>query len=189
MSAISPSPYDLANRIAGPARYKFDVLSDGIAAEQARLVSGRVLSLFWLRVFDFEGLTEWLVLGDAHQNIPDASQYIETQLDAFQLSQTRVRASSGETWAVEHDRDYALPLKPPEPLQIHETRTRTFYGGPYDRVYLCGHVIGPFAGTIVGDELFDMLHGLHEAWSWFVSVGEAHRAGMSTPTILKHVEH
>lgn len=95
MSAISPSPYDLANRIAGPGRYKFDVLAEGIAAAPARLVSGPFLSLFWLRVFDFEGLTEWLVLGDAHQNIPDASQYIEMQLDTFQLAQTRVRTTSG----------------------------------------------------------------------------------------------
>jgi hypothetical protein len=188
MSANSPSPSDLANRIAGPGRYKFDVLVEGIAAEQARLVSGPLLSLFWLRVFDFEGLTEWLVLGDAHQNIPDASQYIETQLDAFQLAQTRVRTSSGGTWEVENDRDYALPLKPAEPLRIQDTKMRTIYGGPYHRVYLCGHVIGPFPGAIVGSELFEMLHGLPELWHWFLSVGEARRSGASNPTITRYIQ-
>ena len=188
MSALSPSPYDLANRIAGAGRYKFDILVEGIAAEQARLASGPFLSIFWIRVFDFEGLTEWLVLGDAHQSIPDASEYIEAQLDAFQLAQTHVRTASGRTWEVEHDRHYALPLKPPEPLRIQDTRTRTIYGGPYDRIYLCGQVIGPFPSPIVGHELFEMLEGLHEVWEWFTSVGEGRRSGTSSPTITRYVQ-
>lgn len=188
MSAPLPSPCDLANRIAGPGRYKFDVLVEGIAAEQARLATGPFLSLFSIQVFDFEGLTEWLVLGDAHQSIPDASQYIEAQLDAFQLAQTRVRTASGRTWEVEHDRQYAPPLKPPEPLRIQDMRTRTIYGGPYHRVYLCGYVIGPFPGAIVGIEVFEMLHGLHELWHWFLSVGEARRSGASNPTITRYVQ-
>jgi hypothetical protein len=51
MSAISPSPYDLANRIAGPARYKFDVLVEGITAEQARLVGDPGLKVARAKAF------------------------------------------------------------------------------------------------------------------------------------------
>jgi len=188
VNAITPSAYDLANRIAGPGRYEFDVLVEGIAAEQARLVGGPFLALLWLRVFDFEGLTEWLILGDASQNISDASRYIDEQLDAFELAQTPVRTSSGGTWQVEHDRKYVLPLTPPKALRIQDTRTRTFYGGPYHRAYLCGHVIGPFAGAIVGYDLLEMLNGLHEVWAWFTSVGEARRAGLANPTVTKYVQ-
>jgi hypothetical protein len=69
MNSIPSSASELANRIAGPARYKFDMLVEGIAAEQRRLVGGPFLALLWVRVFDFEGLTEWLVLGDACPNV------------------------------------------------------------------------------------------------------------------------
>ncbi len=65
---------------------------------------------------------------------------------------------------------------------------RAIYGGTYYRIYLCGQVIGPFPGPIVGHELLEMLEGLHEVWEWFTSVGEAHRSGASNPTITRYIQ-
>jgi hypothetical protein len=188
MNSIPSSASELANRIAGPARYKFDILLEGIAAEQTRLVGGPFLALLWVRVFDFEGLMEWLVLGDACPNVSAASQYLAKQFEAFQLAQTRLRALSEEAWEIDHGRSYVLPLNPPDSIRIQSTRTLTLDGGPYHRIYLCGHVLGPFPAGVVGHELFDTLKGLHETWQWFLSVGESRRTGRPIPTIMKHIE-
>lgn len=185
---MAPAAEELAERIIGPGRYKFDELVEGIRLEQKRLRTGSHLVVLWQQVLDFEGLTDWLYLGDAFDDVPAARRRATQQLNDLRIAQTSVPATSGRSWHVDPTRDgHFLPkVQPREPLLVEDEQRIALTGSPYDRVYFCTRVLGPFPGAIVGHELIDVLAETRfDLWSFLVDVAEAHRKAQPQRTPMQ----
>ena len=179
VSAVIPSALALAEKIAGPAHYKFDELVEGIEQEQRRLGAGPYLVVLWQRVLDYDGLTDWLFLGDAFDDIAAASRHSDQLLDSLRIRQMTPPTTGDYKWQVDPTRlgHYLPKIEPRTPVQIQDEKTLALTGSPYNRMYFCARVLGPFPSPIVGNELFDaMTESRQEFWAFFLDVGEAHRA-------------
>ena len=184
---MTPSAEELAERIVGPARYKFDELVEGIRLEQSRLPTGSHLVVLWQQVLNYDGLTDWLYLGDAFDDVAAAQRHATQQLDDLRIAQTSLPPDGHCSWQLDPSRaGYFLPkVQPRAPLLVEDEQQIALTGSPYDRVYFCTRVLGPFPGPIVGHELFDVLAETRfDLWSFLVDVAEAHRKGQPrrTPT-------
>lgn len=176
-----PSPADLAASIAGPARYKFDELVEGVALEQHRLAARAYAVVLWQQVFDYDGLTDWLFLREAFDELAEARSFADSWLASVQHDiETTPRRASQQAWREDATRSgrFVPGVSAHSSLRVEAERLIALTGGPYDRVYLRARVLGRFPALIVGRELFDALaDSRHELWSYFVDVGEAQRSG------------
>ena len=61
MTNLTPSSIqELAEQLAGPGRYQFDMLLKGLERERWRLGSRRYLTVSWRHEFDYDGICDWL---------------------------------------------------------------------------------------------------------------------------------
>jgi hypothetical protein len=186
MSAAEiPSAAALAERIIGPARYKFDELVEGIASEQRRLTAGPYLVCLWQRVVDYDGPTEWLFLGNSSHDLTEATAQADDWIDGLRAEQC-AKPAFRESWHEDPAQAPCLPaMSPTAGLQVHAERSLALVSAPYAGMYICTRVLGPFPAAIIGHELFDALAGsIHELPFYFRAVGEAHRKGRTHPRPL-----
>ena len=145
--------------------------------------------MLWQQVLDYDGLSDWLYLGDAFDDVTAARRHATQQLDDLKIAQTSLPATRGRrSWHVDPTRDgYFLPkVQPHAPLLVEDEQRVALTGSPYDRVYFCTRVLGPFPGAIVGYELFDVLAETpFDLWSFFVDAAEAHRKGQPRRTPIQ----
>lgn len=168
----SPAPIeDLAARLAGPGRYRYDHLLRGLDQERSRLGDRAYLSVFWIHDFEYDGLTDWVRLGDSFDDLEEAKRHAVNGVAALRREREK---DSYFKWYEEPGRESPfLPKVAPHTRirVLHEVRL-TMTPGPYYRVYFCSRVLGPFEGAIVDDPLIDILESTkEELWSYFLDAG------------------
>lgn len=178
---------DLAESIAGPARYKFDELVSGIAIEQQRLAARPYATILWQRVLDFEGLTDWLYLGNSFDDAARASAFISAQIDELRTLHTRPNSTERLQWRA--DPTWKGPTCPAatarQPLSNLAEQSLILIGDEYNRIYYRAQVLGSFPGNVVGSELFAAVGGSRqELWAYLVAAGEAHATLRERPSPL-----
>ena len=81
MTNLTPSSIqELAEQLAGPAHYQFDLLLEGLERERWRLGSRRYLTVSWRHEFDVDGLTDWVYLGKSFRSLDDAKRHAAQEL-------------------------------------------------------------------------------------------------------------
>ena len=177
MSA-NPSVLDLAESIAGPAHYKFDELIEGIREEQLLLGANPYLTILWQQVLDYDGLTDWLYLGDGFSDLNRAHAFIEDQIASLLREHTAPGQPHSHDWRADPDRQgaYVPQASSGEIIRVCGEQTLTLTADAYNRVYFRAQVLGRFPGTIIGSELFASLaETRHDLWSCLLDIGEARR--------------
>ncbi len=174
MTNLTPSSIqELAEQLAGPAHYQFDLLLEGLERERWRLGSRRYLTVSWRHEFDVDGLTDWVYLGKSFRSLDDAKRHAAQEL--ADLKDAYLSKAHG-SWVVDPDREsHFLPqVRPHDRIRVLDERRLTLTGPPLCRAYFCARVLGPFTSTIVDEPLLDLLSELKfELWSFFVDAGEA----------------
>ncbi len=192
MTDLTPSSiHEFAERLAGPAHYKFEMLLEGLERERARLGSSPYLTVFWKHEFDYDGLTDWIYLGESCDTVDWAKHHAVRELAVLRDAHV---SSNRRSWTDDPDQEsrYLPYVRPHDRIRVQDERRLTLTSGPYDHVYFCARVLGPFTGTIIDHPLLDLLSELkHELWSFFVDAGEAgqvrqgHRVSSSLPDVLR----
>ncbi len=179
----------LAQRICGPGRYKFDVLVKGIRIEQERLQSGSHLVVLWHQDLDFDGLSDWLYIGDAFESAVDGRRAADHQLDHLLMAFTNIKGSTLGPWRADSvGKGGFMPKVDPQEkiLRVEYEREFKLQGSPFNRLSFGTRVLGPFPGPIVGPELFELLtNSRHELWSFFLDAGEAAEASRPRRTPMQ----
>lgn len=166
--------------------YKLDPSLIGLAAERKRLGERKFLVILNQKVYDIDGLTDYVYLLDSFDSQLDATTYIETSAKALCERQTAGPDKYGDNWCLESEGEIMFMSQPKSPNWAHPIRVicdRTYKlrAGTYDTKYSCFRAIGPFHGEIISDQLFSFINEPFELGSFFVDVGHATMKGVEPP--------
>lgn len=173
----------LSSRPISEDSYRLDELLTGLEAERVRLGQRKFLVLLNQKVYDIDGLTDYVYLLDSHDSQSDAATHIETSAKALYERHTSGPDKYGDIWRLESEGEIMFMSQPKSPNWAHLIRvvcdkTYKLRAGTYDTKYSCFRAIGPFHGEIVDDQLFSFVNEPFELWSYFVDVGQAINKGV-----------
>jgi hypothetical protein len=95
---------ELAESIAGPAHYQFEDLVEGIRNEQQRLGAFPYVTILWQQVLDYDGLTDWLFLGESFEHCKQAHDFVVGQIAELLASHTAPGRKGCHLWRAEPNR-------------------------------------------------------------------------------------
>ena len=158
----------------------------GLSAERKRLGERKFLVILNQKVYDIDGLTDYVYLLDSFDSQSEATTYIEASAKALYERQTAGPDMYGDNWRLESEGEIMFMSQPKSPNWAHPIRvvydkTYKLRAGTYDTKYSCFRAIGPFHGEIISDQLFSFVNEPFELGSFFVDVGHAINKGSESP--------
>jgi len=159
--------------------YKPELLLEGLNSEVNRLGNRRYLVLLTQKVYDIDGLTDYVYLLESFDATSDAFTYVDRAVRSLYEAQTKEPDEYRCTWQLESEGEipYLTPPKLPEigvwanPIRVIYDRTYKLRASDYDTQYNCFRVIGPFRGDIVSEQLFSWVNDSFELKRYFEDVG------------------
>ena len=143
---------DLADLIAGPARYGLDSLVRDLDIERQRLGVKPYLTAFWISDLGYDGFTDWIRLGASYTDVDEAIIRADQWVDSIKNQYLKEARAD---WVVDPDDGLSPTVPVGKGVDIHYRNSLGLAGGAYNHIYLCARVLGPFQGWIVDRPLVD----------------------------------
>ena len=153
-------------------------------SERIRLGHRKFLVLLTQKIYDIDGLIDYVFLPESFDEISDAIAYVDSSSKTLYARQIAGPDEYRKNWHLESEGVIPFLTAPDSehwanPIRVFYDRTYKLRAGPYDTKYCCYRVIGPFDGDIVSDGLFSFVNERSELWSYFVDVGDAIKKGIA----------
>lgn len=154
-------------------------LLTGIDIERRRLGNKRYLALLNRKVYDIDGLTDYVYLLESFDRSADAITYVDQAAQALCLAQIRQPDEFHSEWRLESEGEIPFIATQQLPttgvwanrIRVMYDRTYKLRATDYDTQYNCFRVVGPFRGAIVSEQLVSFVNENWELRSFFAGIG------------------